>query len=62
MAAAGAALMVALVAIMATPERRRPRGRQRRLPGLSGSARSDADHPATDVLRPTIEGAVAAFG
>jgi hypothetical protein len=29
---------------------------------LSGSARSDAAHPATDVLRPVIEGAVATFG
>jgi hypothetical protein len=29
---------------------------------LSGSARSDAGRPATDVLRPVIEGAVAAFG
>jgi len=29
---------------------------------LSGSARSDAARPATDVLRPVIEGVVAAFG
>ena len=29
---------------------------------LIASARSDAAHPATDVLRPVIEGAVAAFG
>jgi hypothetical protein len=29
---------------------------------LSGKARSDAAHPATDVLRPVIEGTIAAFG
>jgi hypothetical protein len=29
---------------------------------LMGSARSDAAHPAIDVFRPVIEGAVAAFG
>ena len=29
---------------------------------LIASARSDAAHPATDVLRPVIDGAVAAFG
>jgi hypothetical protein len=29
---------------------------------LSGQARSDAAHPATDVLRPVIEGTVATFG
>ena len=29
---------------------------------LSASARPDAAHPATDVLRPVIEGAIAAFG
>jgi hypothetical protein len=28
---------------------------------LSGMARSDAAHPATDVLRPVVEGAVSAF-
>jgi hypothetical protein len=36
-----------------------------RTPGvwvLSGMARSDAAHPATDVLRPVIEGAAASFG
>jgi hypothetical protein len=39
--------------------------RDTRTPGvwvLSGMARSDAAHRATDVLRPVIEGAVAAFG
>lgn len=39
--------------------------RDTRTPGiwvLGGSARSDAAHPATDVLRPVIEGAIAAFG
>jgi len=39
--------------------------RDTRTPGiwvLSGEARSDAAHPATDVLRPTLEGVRAAFG
>jgi hypothetical protein len=39
--------------------------RDTRTPGiwsLSGSARADAAHPATDVLRPMLAGAVAAFG
>jgi hypothetical protein len=39
--------------------------RDTRTPGvwsLSGSARADAARPATDVLRPMIDGVVAAFG